>query len=136
MPSSKKTRREAKLRSEAVDERPGDERPVRVFGIYHRVFATENFEDAATKIWQLLRRAQDLCPGAPRHLYLDIEGHRNSKGGFDEDMYELQTNFLLGAIGRYIEAAHMPLASVRMPAPQSNDMPDELRISPQRPADR
>jgi hypothetical protein len=61
--------------------------------IYHRVFSHESFETAAQMIWELMLQMQERCPGAPRHLFLEIEGHRNPAGGFDADMEELQGNF-------------------------------------------
>jgi hypothetical protein len=51
--------------------------------LYHIVYATETFEDAAEKIWAILCMAQEKTPGAPRWLFLDIEGHRNEAGGLN-----------------------------------------------------
>lgn len=114
----------------SIDKNPHGKLSARPTALYHRIFESDTFEDAVEKIWQLVRHAQILRPGAPRVLYLDIDGHRNSEGGFDEDMYELQKDFVLGAIGRYIKAAHMPLFSVRMPGPQLNDLPDDFYVVP------
>src|SRR3972149_6969279 len=62
--------------------------------IYHVVYEHEDFNHAANALFTLVQRAQHLQPGKKRKLFLDIEGHRNSKGGFDADMLELQKEFL------------------------------------------
>lgn len=112
------------------DETPHGKLSSRTVAIYHRIFATETFEDAATVTWELLQHAQKLRPGAPRILFLDIDGHLNANGGFDEDMYEFQRHFILGAVRRYLKGAHMPLISFRVPTAQRNDLPTEVRILP------
>lgn len=66
----------------------------RAVAIYHVVYSHEGFEESAQILFKLVQRAQRVMPGKPRQLYLDIEGHRNSEGGFDADMLELQTVFL------------------------------------------
>ena len=64
--------------------------------LYHVVYAHEGFTEAANALFELVKRAQEQWPGKRRRLYLDIEGHRNSDGGFDADMLELQSEFLVG----------------------------------------
>ena len=64
--------------------------------IYHVVFENETFETAARSLVKLVYEAQGREPNVRRCLYLDIEGRRNKKGGFDADMFELQRHFLLG----------------------------------------
>ena len=60
--------------------------------IYHRVMKRENFEVAAKDLFRLLVNAQKQSPDQPRVLYVDIDGHRNKAGGFDNDMFELIDN--------------------------------------------
>ena len=93
--------------------------------LYHVVYAQENFEES-------VQRAQRLHPGNKRKLYLDIEGHRNSEGGFDTDMLELQKDFLLGFLSPYLSEIHCPLVSVTNSEPQENDIPPAMIIRDER----
>jgi hypothetical protein len=102
----------------------------KAFAIYHVVYAHESFEHAANVLFGLVRKAQAEQPGQPRYLHLDIDGHRNAEGGFDRDMYELQSDFVLGFLMPYLSRAYMPLCQVSNPSQQRNDVPDELRIQP------
>ena len=97
--------------------------------LYHVVFENENFETSAQMLFDLIRQAQNKNPDVPRYLYLDIEGHRNKEGGFDKDMFELQTHFILGFLMKYISEVYLPLGSVINKAPQENDVPDMLKIT-------
>jgi hypothetical protein len=97
-------------------------------GIYHVVFPDEGFETAASVLFKLVCSAQDAHPNRRRHLYLDIDGHRNKKGGFDDDMFELQTYFIVGFLMQYLCEASTPLGRYRNTRWQKNDMPSELRF--------
>jgi hypothetical protein len=104
--------------------------------LYHVVYADETFEDAAEKIWAILRMAQERTPGAPRWLFLDIEGHRNEAGGFDADMYELQSNFALTTLMPYLSRFECPLLRNHGAAVNDNqrdDIPEALTIRPRVP---
>lgn len=103
---------------------PGDE----AVAIYHVVYAHEGFEESAQALFKLIQDAQRLQPGKRRKLFLDIEGHRTSEGGFDSDMYELQQKFLLGFLGQFLSEVHAPLISLKNPKPQSDDIPPALII--------
>ena len=96
--------------------------------LYHVVYAQEDFEESAQTLLRLVQRAQRLRPGKKRKLYLDIEGHRNSEGGFDTDMLELQKDFLLGFLSPYLSEIHCPLVSVTNSEPQENDIPPTMII--------
>lgn len=96
--------------------------------LYHRVMRRENFEKAAKDLVDLLVLAQKKSPGKPRTLYVDIDGHRNAKGGFDQDMLELQKEFGLGFLLPFFTEVHFPLISVKNPNKQDNDVPDKLHI--------
>lgn len=69
--------------------------------LYHRVMRRENFEKAATDIFNLLKSAQTKSPNVARILYVDIDGHKNDQGGYDNDMFELQKDFGLGFLAKY-----------------------------------
>ena len=62
--------------------------------IQHVVRPHEGFDQTAQALLRLLRNAQRKHPGVPRYLALDIEGHRNAAGEFDDDISELQTQFM------------------------------------------
>ena len=94
--------------------------------LYHRVMRREGFEESARILFELLKDAQRERPGESRVLFLDIDDHRNKAGGFDSEMLELQKEFVLGFLMRFLDKVHMPLMSVSNPRGQSNDMPDEL----------
>jgi len=65
--------------------------------------------------------------GKPRHLYLDIEGHRNEAGGFDRDALELQKEFLIDFFMHWLTEVHMSLGAYRN-GHQREDLPDRLNI--------
>lgn len=96
--------------------------------IYHLVFSHENFEMAANHLFELVKNAQEQFPNQSRILFLDIEGHRNEKGGFDHDMYKLQTEFLIGFLSPFLKQVCTPLNHTENPRLQNNDVPDELKI--------
>ncbi|MDR0591346.1 MAG: HNH endonuclease [Candidatus Nomurabacteria bacterium] len=96
--------------------------------IYHYVFEDEDFETSAQILFKLVQAAQKQQPGANRVLYLDIEGHRNKQGGYDHDMYELQTEFMLGLLMNYISEVYMPLNHCLNSGPQDDDIPGTLAI--------
>jgi hypothetical protein len=102
-----------------------------VAAIYHRVYMHEGFEEAAQALFKLVQQAQELRPNQKRKLFLDIDGHRNEQGGFDADMYELQTHFLLGFLARFLTEFSCPLASGRNEKGQENDLPEALHIRPE-----
>lgn len=96
--------------------------------LYHRIMRRENFEVAAKDLFRLLINAQKNCPNAPRILYLDIDGHRDEKGGFDRDMFEIQQNFCLEFLLPFLSELHCPLADVKNTKGQNNDIPEKLII--------
>jgi hypothetical protein len=101
--------------------------------MYHRVYENESFEDAAQALFKILRTAQKSLPGKKRILFLHIDGHRNSAGGFDRDMLELQKEFLMGHLMPFLSEASVPLMQGKRivnTKPQRNDVPEELRIRP------
>ena len=100
----------------------------RYAALYHVVFEHEGFEESAQNLFKLVQRAQQLQPGRKRVLFLDIEGHRNVKGGFDADMLELQKDFLVGFLGRFLSEVRCPLAHTRNPGEQDNAIPETLII--------
>ncbi|WP_425615751.1 HNH endonuclease [Anatilimnocola sp. NA78] len=98
--------------------------------IYHIIFSSDTFEDAAKSVGKLIIESQRQLPGMPRHLFVDIEGHLNSLGAFDHDMLEFQLKFILGAMMPFLASANVPLAAVSRTGSQRNDLPDEFLIFP------
>jgi hypothetical protein len=96
--------------------------------LYHIVYKQERFEESAQALFKLIQQAQRLRPGKKRILYLDIKGHRNSDGGFDNDMFELQDGFLLGVLSPYLSEIHCPIFNATNPKPQKNDIPPSLIV--------
>jgi hypothetical protein len=110
------------------EERRRTESDNRAIAIYHVVYEHEGFESSAQALLKLVQQAEEKQPGTKRNLYLDIEGHRNHEGGFDADMSELQNEFLLGFLSRYVSEIHAPLLNARNPHPQDNKIPSTLII--------
>lgn len=101
----------------------------RGIAIYHVVYSREVFEKSANTLFELVRDAQLKSPNKKRVLYLDIEGHKNKNGGFDNDMLELQKDFIAGILMKFLSEVHMPLGSLTNPK-QINEIPAGLNILP------
>jgi hypothetical protein len=113
--------------------------PAGHIAIAHRVFPHEDFDQTAHILLKLLRNAQSKFPGAKRSLFLDIDGHRNSNGQFDDDMLDLQTKFMREFLLQFLSRAVTPLAEFENPEPQNNSIPEELnliRVDPPPPSGR
>lgn len=106
----------------------GEVKESKAVAIYHRIMRRENFETAAKDLFRLLAEAQKKEPGRKRVLYLDIDGHKNQAGGFDEDMFELQRHFIVEFLLPYFSEVHIPLGSFVNKEEQRNDIPDQLDI--------
>ncbi len=99
-----------------------------VIALYHVVYDYEDFETTATILVKLLQTAQTQYPNQKRHLFLDIEGHRNDSGGYDHDMFELQKGFVIGFLMQYFTEIHTPLMGIENNKFQRNDVPQEFEI--------
>lgn len=100
----------------------------KAMALYHCVYPEENFEQAARDIFDLIAHTIEFFPNAKRSLYLDIEGHRTPTDAFDDDMFELQKDFLLGFLMPFLAELHTPLVHAANPKSQRADLPDELHI--------
>ncbi|MFC1432474.1 HNH endonuclease [Streptacidiphilus sp. N1-3] len=96
--------------------------------LYHDMRVEEDFNKCATRLFTILKKAAAERPGAPRYLYLDIQGHRNAAGGYDADALEIIREFLLDFLGPYVTEISTPLYRARNPKPQREDIPDVLNI--------
>lgn len=100
----------------------------RSIAIYHVVYEHEGFEESAQNLFKLVQNAQRRKPGKKRNLYLDIENHKNDDGSFDAAMIELQNEFLLGFLSRYLSEIHAPLVKAKNSHLQDNEIPPVLVI--------
>ena len=98
--------------------------------IHHRIKSTEGFDRSVEILMSLVREAQERNPGAPRVLYLDIDGHRNDVGGFDQDMFELQSVFMFTVLFDFFSEVYCPLYHACNPAYQKDVIPENLQILP------
>lgn len=98
--------------------------------IYHVVYENEGLEESAKTIYELLCSAKEQGQNKPRILYLDIDGHTDKYGKFDEEMLELQQNLLLQTLLPYFEEMHTPILDVKNTEPQKNDFPKEMIFIP------
>jgi len=99
----------------------------KAIAIYHIVYKNEGFEETVHILFEMVKKVQEKHPNKKRVLFLDIENHKNEKGGFDDDLYELQRYFILEFLSRYLSEVHMPLISFRT-TQQKNDFYDKLKI--------
>jgi hypothetical protein len=100
-----------------------------IVAIYHRVYAHETFEQTVPKLVKLVQSAQHQQPDKPRHLYLDIDGHKLPDGAWDRDMWELQYHFIMeGGFHRFFSEINVPVGSFRCKEPQINEIPDEINV--------
>lgn len=98
--------------------------------LYHIAAESETFETAAQALFTLVQEAQERFPDWPRILYLDIDGHLDALGRFEDDFVELQQEFLFSVVGPFVTALDTPLVSAINPERQRNDVPDRLAIGP------
>lgn len=102
--------------------------PADTIAIVHRVLASEDFNRTAQILLILLNKAQHEYPGKKRCLYLEIEGHRDSKGDFDHDMFELQTKFMGDFLLQFLTRVKMPSGSIQNLNPQNDLIPESLGL--------
>ena len=102
--------------------------PADAIAIVHKVLASEDFNRTAQILLVLLNKAQLQHPGKKRCLYLEIDGHRDSKGDFDHDMLELQTKFMGDFLLQFLTRVEMPLGAFVNPNPQNNVIPESLSL--------
>jgi hypothetical protein len=109
--------------SEKQRQRQGE----RGLALYHVVYPEEGFRESAQKLFGLVKYAQSTHPGKERHLFLDIEGHRNGRGGFDADMLDLH-KFVVDFLMKYLCEASFPLGGIKNKGRQCDDVPEKLVI--------
>ncbi|MEU9196484.1 HNH endonuclease [Streptomyces hundungensis] len=108
--------------------RPGGGAQPKGVALYHDMRVEEDFTKCATRLFSILKSAAATSPGAPRHVYLDIQGHRDADGDYDADAREIMREFLPGFLGPYLTEIDTPLFHAKNPEPQREDIPDVLTI--------
>ncbi|WP_201294752.1 HNH endonuclease [Nocardiopsis sp. FR4] len=96
--------------------------------IWHEMTIEEDFTKAASRIFRMLKNCQDRFPNKKRALYIDVQGHRNSEGGFDHDAFELIHYFALEKMAQYLTEVRTPLIHIITNKPQL-PLPEELIIT-------
>lgn len=100
--------------------------------VYHDMRKHEDFDETAQALFEIVQLAARKYPGRPRHLYLDIEGHRNPAGGYDADACEILGNFMQEFLGQYLTV--FPTVGARLRNPnQSENIPETLDIQTRAP---
>lgn len=95
--------------------------------LYHEMREHEDFETTAQALLETVKVAACKYPGRPRHLYLDIHGHRNTAGGYDNDACEILGEFMQNFLGQYL--TRFPTIGARLRNPnQCEDIPENLSI--------
>jgi hypothetical protein len=104
-----------------------DTTPRTAIVLRHTMRRDDGFDETAHALHQLVLAAQREHPGWPRHLTLEIEGHRSDPGGFDRDATEIQRAFLNGHLMPFLSEARVPLG-VLANAAQDDDPPELLVV--------
>ncbi|MEU7016458.1 HNH endonuclease [Streptomyces sp. NPDC046385] len=127
IPDRRSARDETTQGAAPRDGSPAEATPKGI-ALYHDMRVEEDFTKCATRLFSVLQQAAATCPGAPRYLYLDVQGHRNAAGGYDTDAIEIINEFLLGFLSPYLTEISTPLYRAKNPRPQREDVPDFLQI--------
>jgi hypothetical protein len=96
----------------------------KAIAIYHVMYAAEDFDDTADILFQLVKSAAATNPGQPRHLYFDVEGHRNAEGGYDSEAMDVY-GFIIKYLAEWLTEFPGPLSRYRNEH-QSEDIPEQL----------
>ena len=97
--------------------------------IYLVVTPEDTFHQAAQSAFAAMKDAQVRYPDWPRVFYLDIAGHINEYGNFEDDFVEFQQEFWFSAIAPFLTGFELPLTGALInPDAQRNDLPDVLTI--------
>lgn len=98
--------------------------------IYQLVLESDSFELAVSQAFAYVKEAQEKYPGWPRIYYLEIEGHKGDRHGYDDDFFEFQQEFWFSTIAHFVHAFQTPLTGGLVnPDPQRNDLPDNLVLT-------
>ena len=102
--------------------------PEKVVKICHTIMENDSIKSAAKDLLKLLSNTQKQKPNKPRILYININGHRNKAGGYDQEMYKLQMEYGRKFLIQFFEEIHFPLYSMKNVSYQNNDIPEKLKL--------
>ena len=111
----------------SVQKRYGDEpitEDASKAAVYYLVKDKETFEHAAQTIYGLTATAQRKQPNKERILVVEVEGNKNSAGGFNKDIHELLMHFLPDMMIKHVKELVSPFGRVLNSTPQVNDFPE------------
>ncbi|WP_237532731.1 hypothetical protein [Streptomyces sp. SID8352] len=114
-----------KIERKSTPRRPAKVKPL---ALYHDMAVYENFERCAPRIFAVIHKAQEVKPDAPRILYFDVQGHRNSQNGYDRDSWEMVRHFLPEIALPYLTELHTPMYIAKNPRRQDNKVPADMQI--------
>lgn len=102
----------------------------KAIALYYCVGKATKFETAAFEIFEMVRAAQEKMPNKDRHLYIDIEGYLQQKHKYQQDMYELEMEFLIKMLfaNNWIKELNTPLVKIKNPNKQVDEVPEKLQI--------
>jgi hypothetical protein len=80
----------------------------------------EDYEGSIERAVGIVRHAMKQFPGKPRIFALDIEGHRNSEGGWDRDALDYQYA-IIDMLGPWLTEYRLPLVRAKNRKPQRKD---------------
>ncbi|MEU5385779.1 HNH endonuclease signature motif containing protein [Kitasatospora cineracea] len=115
----------SKVRKKARQKTLPKGKPV---ALCHDMAVYENFERCAPRLFEIIYKAQQTAPAAPRKLYFSVQGHRNSEDGYDHDAWEMLKHFLPERVLPYLTELSTPLYTIRNPRRQDNLVPQALHL--------
>jgi len=86
---------------------------------------SDDYAGSVARALGLLREIMRKFPGKPRIFVLDIEGHRNSEGGWDGDALDYQGT-LTRELASWFTEVQVPLIHIKNSGPQREDEIDGL----------
>lgn len=112
----------------AADDASRIEKAEKGVGLYHEVWLNDTFDHAAKALFRIVRSAEDDYPGVPRLLYVDVHGHRDESGEFDDEIRQLD-EFVRTTLALYVTSYPMLLTGEQGENPQQrNDVPERITV--------
>lgn len=90
--------------------------------LYHRVLEHESVTEAANDIWNVIRMSYEKRNPDERTLILDIDGHRNSEGGFESPMYLFIKQVCVGILPAFVDEIKTPITRIESSSVTFNDV--------------
>ena len=99
-------------------------------GIYYCVGQYTQLTTAVFEIFDCIKAAQKNAPNKDRHLFIDIDGYLQGENKYQQEMYELELDFLLKMVfqNNWVKELSTPLIKVKNPNKQNNEIPEKIEI--------